>query len=367
MSLLEIINQLPFLIAGLLGFSFLIGFHELGHFLFCKLFGIRTPSFSIGFGPVLFKKRFWDTDFIVSALPFGGFVEIAGSAEVGQGNQAEAFANDEGSFAQKPYYQKMLVISGGILFNMLFAYATFSTLYYIGMPQTPLLYMVDGSTKVDAVSPDSPAEKAGIQSGDIILKADDVEVANKPLDLIGKIRTATTDTISFEIERNGSVITVPVTLAEQTVSGQTIKYLGTTFASSKPDGLIDSIRMGIRSTNKFAGLILDSFKKLFQSRSVENVGGPIMILSQTIKAAQHGISLLMLFLAFISINLAVLNVIPLPILDGGQALFHTIEAIMRRPLSAKLREYIFIACWLMFIVLFLYLSVKDTIMLWNNS
>jgi regulator of sigma E protease len=366
MSLMEILTQLPFLIAGLLGFSFLIGFHELGHFLFCKLFGIRTPSFSIGFGPVLFKKRFWDTDFVLSALPFGGFVEIAGSAEVGQGNQVEAFAQDEGSFARKPYYQKMLVISGGILFNMLFAYATLSTLYYIGMPQTPLLYMVDGSTKIDSVVSNSPAEKAGIVSGDTIVAIDGLNVKNVPLDLIGKIRSAQTDTVSLEVERDSSLVTVPVTLETQTVNGQETKYLGTTFASSQPNGLIDSIRMGIKSTNKFAWLILDSFKKLFKSRSVENVGGPIMILSQTIKAAQHGIGLLMLFLAFISINLAVLNVIPLPILDGGQALFHTIEAIIRRPLSPKLREYIFIACWLMFIVLFLYLSVKDTIMLWNS-
>src|SRR5690606_27744818 len=97
---------------GLFGIGFLIGFHELGHFLFCKLFSIRTPSFSIGFGPKLFSKKIGGTEFVISPIPLGGFVEIAGAAEVGQGDQKEASSRDKESFAVKPYYQKLLVMCG---------------------------------------------------------------------------------------------------------------------------------------------------------------------------------------------------------------------------------------------------------------
>ena len=121
---------------GLLGLGFLIGLHELGHFLFCKLFRVSTPSFSIGFGPRIFSKKIGETTFSLSAIPVGGYVEIAGMAEVAQGEQKEASRKDEYSFASKPYYQKVLIMSGGILFNTLlwvlclFLSFHFHTLYY---------------------------------------------------------------------------------------------------------------------------------------------------------------------------------------------------------------------------------------------
>ena len=138
MQLSALITSLPFFIAGGLGFGFLVGFHELGHFLFCKLFGVKTPSFSIGFGPQLLKKKIGDTVFTLSAIPFGGYVEIAGSEEPGQGEQKESKSLAPDSFAVKPYYQKMLIIAGGILFNLIFAYAAVILVMAIGAPETPL-------------------------------------------------------------------------------------------------------------------------------------------------------------------------------------------------------------------------------------
>src|SRR5438876_2487139 len=93
-------------VIALLGIGFIIAFHEFGHFLFCKLFNIRTPSFSVGFGPRLISKRIWDTEFSLSLMPIGGYVEIAGAQEVGQGEQLEAASTDEHSFKTKPWYQK---------------------------------------------------------------------------------------------------------------------------------------------------------------------------------------------------------------------------------------------------------------------
>ncbi len=126
--------------AGLVGLTFLVTFHEFGHFLFCKLFKIHTPSFSIGLGPYLYSKKIGDTVFAISAIPAGGYVEIAGAAEVGQGDQAHAGRQDHYSFASKPFYQKFLVMSGGILANLLFAYVAIIGVCWAGLPQSPLAY-----------------------------------------------------------------------------------------------------------------------------------------------------------------------------------------------------------------------------------
>src|SRR5688572_16061618 len=115
MLLKAFLIYLLFGLAALLGISFIIALHEMGHFLFCKLFKVSTPSFSIGFGPRLISKKVGTTDFIISAIPLGGYVEIAGNAEVGQGNQQEAARLDEYSFSVKPWYQKFLIMIGGIL------------------------------------------------------------------------------------------------------------------------------------------------------------------------------------------------------------------------------------------------------------
>ncbi|HSW73838.1 MAG TPA: site-2 protease family protein, partial [Candidatus Limnocylindria bacterium] len=161
-------TTLFFSFAGIFGIGFVIGFHELGHFLFCKLFKVRTPSFSIGFGPRLLTKKMWDTEFSLSAIPLGGYVEIAGSQEVGQGEQKEAFSRDEQSFAVKPWYQKFLIMFGGILFNVSFTYFVFSLLFMTGMPASMILYPSNAKPVIEMIRPGTPAEKAGLTVGDTV-------------------------------------------------------------------------------------------------------------------------------------------------------------------------------------------------------
>lgn len=367
-KLIPLAQQLFFILLGFFGMGFLIGFHELGHFLFAKLFKIRVPSFSLGFGPRILTKKIGETEFCLSAIPFGGYVEIAGAAEVGQGDQKEAFATDKGSFASKPYYQKMSVMFGGILFNLIFAYCAMIFLFAVGIPKTPLM----PATMISVVHKDSAAEKHELLPGDRIIS---IEEDSTDTSLVGRaqnvenniqrlqslIQNLPLKTAKFVINRNGEMITKTVVIGAKETETVTIGTLGVEFdfIPTPPHSLKDSIKQGIAVCNKWIINTFAGFSQLFSRKGINNVGGPIMIISMTVKGAAAGYQIFLLLLAIISINLAVLNLIPLPILDGGQILFYSIEALIRRPIPHKIREYIHVGTWIMFMILFLYLSIND--------
>lgn len=357
-GLVGIIKSIFFIIIGLCGIGFLIGFHEFGHFLFCKLFGVRTPSFSIGMGPRLFTKKIWDTDFTLSLLPIGGYVEIAGAREVGQGDQKEADRADEQSFASKPYYQQLCVLLGGILFNLIFAYVAVSAIFFTGAPKMGLMYPRFASTTVEMVKEQSPAQLAGIQPGDVITAFNANPVTENPSDLLKFIKEHPGETLELAIQRNDTAINIPVTLREQEVAETKIGMLDVVFTMPKRS-FIESIKAGFTAVNEWIVLILDSMAQLFTKRNFKQMGGPLAIVNETMKSARSGIALFLILLAFISVNLAVLNVFPLPIFDGGQVLFYTIEAIIGRPLPIWVREYIHIACWILLLLLIVAMSVQD--------
>lgn len=359
--ILALAQNIFFIFAGLAGVGFLIGFHELGHFVFCKLFNIHTPSFSIGFGPRIFTKKIGDTVFALSAIPLGGYVEIAGAAEVGQGEQKEAHRHDERSFAKKPYYQKMLVMSGGILFNMIFAYITLIVLFATGVPKTLLLYPKNATTTIKAIIPDGAAQKAQLQPGDVILAVNNKPINNNPLELLQELEPRADKPTTIQIQRDNQTLSVDITPGSRDIGNKVIGTLGVEFdlidLPARPLG--QAISEGIDTTNQLIRNTFSAFKSMFTRKSMNGVGGPLMVIQQTIQGAQKGFKIFMLLLAFISVNLAVLNVLPIPIMDGGQALFYTIEALIRRPLNENVRLYIHYACWLGIVVLAIYLTIHD--------
>ncbi len=365
--LLVVPHHLLFGIIGILGIGLLIGVHELGHFLFAKLFNVYTPSFSIGFGPRIFSKKIGSTDFSLSAIPLGGYVEVAGMAEIGQGEQKEAARVGEDSFAVKPFYQKMLILFGGILFNLLFAYFSLSLLFMIGAPKTDLLYplgIVEEQPTIRIIRKDSAAEQAGLQVGDTILSINGQTFDEDVEKLKNLTRPLPGQQVSIGIQRGDTQSIVDVTLdsTEVTEDGATkeVGTLGVLYEIKQvPEfGFFESIKQGFRATNIYIAMVLYSFKNMFVKRDIAGVGGPVMVISETIKGAQKGFKIFLLFLAVISINLAILNLLPLPILDGGQIAFVTIEAIIGRQLP-KLREYIHIVSWVFVLGLVIYLTLKD--------
>lgn len=354
-------HNVVMLAIGLFGIAFLIGFHELGHFLFCKLFGIRTPSFSIGFGPRIVSKKIGETEFSLSAIPLGGYVEIAGAHEVGQGEQKEAFATDEDSFSGKPFYQKLLVMFGGIFFNLMFAYTALIFIFWMGIGKTEIMSPRNLTPLITSIVADSPAQKGGLLQGDII-KGINGKMVESGFSLYKELAAKPNETITIDYERNGQPNQTSLTLESRlTPLGKTEGTLGARFdfGELKPVPFMEAIREGVSLTNMYIKSIFLSFKQILSKRDVSKMSGPLMVISQTMQGAGQGILVFLLFLAIISINLAVLNLIPLPILDGGQILFCTIEWVIRRPISPRVREYIHIGSWILVLGLMLYLSWQD--------
>lgn len=350
-------------ITGILGIAFLIFIHECGHFIMCKIFGVRTPSFSIGFGPKLLTKKIGETEFSISAIPFGGYVEIAGSAEIGQGDQKEAFARDEGSFAVRPFYQKFCIMIGGILFNLLFAYLVLIFIFAAGLPKSEFLYPLNAIPRIETVEADSPAAKAGIKVGDRIISVNETPLQNDTKKLLEMLRDNAGKTLLLKVERTNApeILPVTVTLDSKTVYGKTIGFMGTSFSMIEVPGIsiFQAIKQGINITNRYILGYIYMFKYILCKRDTSAVGGPVMIIQQTAQGAAKGFKVFLLFLAIISISLAVLNLIPLPIFDGGQILIYGIEALIGKSLPDKARMAINLTSWGLVMFLFVYITIKD--------
>lgn len=352
--LYSLICNIPLIIMAILGLGFVIVFHEFGHFLFCKLFKVHTPSFSVGFGPRLIEKKIGDTMFAISAIPLGGYVEIAGSAETGQGEQLHAHDKGDTSFSSKPYWQKMLIISGGILFNIIFAYFALSFLFYSGAPCIGT-WCNKFAPIIASVSKDSPAQKAGLQAQDKILAVDNQPIENIS-DFTKAIEPFANKQTTLKILRNNSEQQLEVQVGGQEVNGKTLPRLGVYWYTA-PMSLGNAFKEGWSATFSIIAQIFNALKGLTKSR--EGLGGPLMLISQVTECAGLGFKVFLFMLAFISLNLAVFNVLPLPIFDGGQALFFTIEALTGKPLSDSVREKIHYYTWLLVIALVIYLTYKD--------
>ncbi|MDK2791546.1 MAG: regulator of sigma protease [Deferribacteres bacterium] len=350
------------IIAAIVVFGLLVFFHELGHFLFAKYFKVYVEKFSIGFGPDIVSKKYGETVYSISAIPLGGYVKMFGEdikADIPQEMKAKAFSH-------KPLYQRALIVFAGPLFNFILAIVLFAVINMVGMPM--LLPVID---KVQA---GMPAFSAGINSGDKIIKINDKEIKywdemssiikenpGKPLIvtvLRGQEELTFTITPKLSKSRNlfgeeVSVGLIGVTPKDRFV---TVRY-----------NPIDAINKGLEKTYEVTKLTVVGIIKIFQKVvPADNIGGPIMIFQMAKQTAQIGINSLLAFMAVISINLAILNLLPVPVLDGGHLLFYLIEAVFRRPVSIKVREYANMVGIALLLALMMFAFYNDIIRIIKN-
>ncbi len=326
---------LPFLMV----LGVLIFFHELGHFLVAKHFGIKVLKFSLGFGPKVLGKKIGETEYLISAIPLGGYVKMLGESD--DDEEDPILPEDQSkSFSHKPVLQRIAVVAAGPIFNLLLALLIFCASFgFTGMQVL--------TTEIGEVREGSPAEKAGLKKGDLIISIDDMDTRTWP-QLKELVQDNRGEPIKVTLLRNGQLSTVtviPEINVVKNIFGEEIKtpLLGVVSAGSFIEiklGFLGAINEGFLKTWDIIKLTCLTVIKLFQGIvPIKTLGGPILIGQMTGQLAEQSWAYLIPFTAVISINLGILNLLPIPILDGGFIIFLLIELIMGRPLNVRKREF----------------------------
>ena len=313
----------------------LIFFHEFGHFLIARLFGVGVEKFSLGFGPRLIGKKFGRTDYRISAIPLGGYVKM-----VGEEPDAEvAPADIPISFTHKHVLKRMCIVAAGPFFNILLAVIIFFSIFLISG-----LFILKAS--VGEVREGSPALAAGLKPGDEITAIDGKPVSNWN-DMTEIIGASNGRTLKISVKRAGTDLVFQITpelIPAKDIFGEDIKrYVigissGGEFNTRKLNPF-QAMAESFRQTYNIIELMVVIIGKLITgSISTDTIGGPIMIAKMAGDQAKTGIENLIFFLALISVNLAIINLLPIPVLDGGHLLFFIIEAVKGHPVSLKVRE-----------------------------
>jgi len=313
----------------------LIFFHELGHFLIAKLCNVKVLKFSLGFGPKVMGKKMGETEYIISAFPLGGYVKM-----LGEENDEETIPEESHrSFSKQPVVARIAIAAAGPIFNFILAFILFSGIFLIsGYP-----IMIP---EVGQVRPDSPADKSRIVKGDIIEYIDGKKI-NKWGDIKKFIEKSPHKDLHMEIIRGNKRISTIVSPKEEIIKnifGEEIKspLIGIVASGNIKElqvGPFQALVEGGKKTWELTELTVLTVVKLFQGViPLKTLGGPIMIGQLTGDIARENLSYLLPFMAVISINLAILNLLPVPVLDGGLILLFLIEIVIRRPLSIKKRE-----------------------------
>jgi regulator of sigma E protease len=326
-------NLIYSIAAAVVGLGLLIVFHEFGHFLFAKLSGVGVLTFSVGFGPKIWVKKVGETEYALSAFPLGGYVKM-----VGEDPDEQVSAQDiDKSFAHKGLIKRIAIVVAGPGFNLLLAVLLLMGVFtFYGVPVM--------STQVSGVEKGSPAELAGIQKGDRITAIDGFSV-NEWEELSSRIKGSGGKPLNVQVRRGAETVDISVQPTQK--EGRTI------FGERKDDWIIGigsqvSIEKGnpglavVRAfyqTYEYSRLTLLAFYKMIVGDvSPRNIGGPILIAQMAGQQAQEGLGSFLAFLAVLSINLGVLNLLPVPVLDGGHLLFFLVEAVIRKPVSVRYRE-----------------------------
>lgn len=311
----------------------LIFFHELGHFLMAKKAGIRVDKFSLGFPPTILKKKFGETEYCLGIVPLGGYVKMAGETP----GEEVTGAPDE--FMSKSVGARALVVFAGPFMNFLIAWLILWGVYWVQGEE-----VVDTERAViGVISPDSPAAGAGLQEGDIVTAIDGQTVTD-----FGSMANLIKDKIqvplTLEWKRGDETFTATVTTSTAEYINEdgvkdTAGIIGVgQHVSTVELGFIASMSRGMSKTIEFGSMVFKFLKDLLSMQvSPKLIGGPLFIMQMAGQTAEHGFGTLLAFMALLSVNLGILNVLPIPVLDGGHLVFLLVEKIKGSPVSVNAR------------------------------
>jgi len=342
----------------------LIFLHEGGHFLAAKYMGMPVETFSLGFGPRLFGFKWRETDVRLSALPLGGYVKLAGF------NPEEPGAEDPYGFLKQPYGKRMLFYSGGILANLATTLILFT---FVGADQARVTKAVPrpgSALVVDQVIKGQPAEAAGLQAGDELRSLGPVVFpAGRWEEAVAYIQAHPAQPLPLEVVREGKVLHLSVTPTAEGGTGRIGISAGPIVydlqrRAFRPGDFLEGGRFAVGTSWRMSGQVFGFLKKLvtFQAKSAE-VAGPIGIIRQGSRAAKTGWDVFLFMCGAISLQLALLNALPIPALDGGHMALLTYEKLRRRDLTIELKEKILTGGFLLLASLMALVIVMDLLKL----
>jgi len=319
----------------------LVFVHEFGHFLLAKKLGVGVITFSLGFGPKLIGRKIGETQYQISAVPLGGYVKLIGE-DRGEELKEEDRAR---SFSFQPIWKRTLIICAGPFFNIFLTLVVYCFIFLLfGIPHGSLPL----PPKIGGLSPGLPAEKAGLKKGDVVLSIDNASITTWN-DISNIIRKSEGKDLSIKVKRNGEIIEFkisPEISKEKTAEGEKTVYVIGIMAPLeemtylyKRVGPGEAVYEGVLQTWYLTKLMVVVLGKMISGEiSPKTIGGPIQIAQEAGKQGKKGLPYLLGLIAILGINLGLINLFPIPILDGGHLLFLVMEAILGRPVSIKKME-----------------------------
>ena len=332
----------PFLIV----LTALVYVHEMGHYLVARWNGVRVEVFSIGFGPEIYG---WNnkagTRWKISAIPLGGYVKMFGEGDMVTGiddveDREMTEEEKKVSFHHKRLKQRVAIVFAGPLANFIFAAVLFAGIFtFVGSP-----VILSG---IGTVQAGSAAEAAGIKQGDRIVAIDDKDIATFE-DIRAYISESPGKNLTIHVERDGRAVSLRATPKSRTIdAADGPKEIGLLGVTPDPNQVsydrhnpLTATWMGVERTVSISGQILYALGEIISGkRTAEELGGPLRIAKFSGDVAQGGVLSLIFFMAALSINLGLINLFPIPVLDGGHLVFYAIEGIRGRPLGVRAQEY----------------------------
>ncbi|MBD3790179.1 MAG: RIP metalloprotease RseP [Campylobacterales bacterium] len=348
-------------IVALLVLSVLIFVHELGHFTAARFLGVHVEVFSIGFGKKLYSKMIGSTRWQISAIPLGGYVRMKGQDDT----DPTKISYDVDSYNSKSPWQRIIILLAGPFANFLTAFVLYFAISHLGVPKL-LPY-------VGEVSKDTPAFVSGLQTNDKILSVDGKEV--KYWEEIGRFINQNDGNVIIDIERDHKLLRlslVPKVIEDQNMFGEKItrRVIGISPLGKQTTvyfGFFDGLDYAWEQTKQSSLMIIQGVEKLITGVvGADKIGGIITIVDVTAQASHAGIVALFFFTALISVNLGVLNLLPIPALDGGHILFNLYEWIRRKAPNEAIMYRMTVAGWGILLGLMVLGLYNDINRLWSN-
>lgn len=327
-------------------FGVIVMIHELGHFLTAKACGMRVDEFAIGIGPNVIQKQKGETLYSIRLLPLGGFNKIAGmdpSEDVG-----------ERGFNNKPVWQRFIVIAAGATFNFLLAIVIYFCIFAFHGTTVPSHEPIIGDTVAE-----NPASEAGIQQGDRILTING-QAIQEWKDITQSLQGHSNHVVSVTLDRNGEIISTTVIPRE---SGDRAVIGINPVMDVKQYGIGESAVYAVTHTGSTIMEMLQGLWNIVTGHSKGDVAGPIGVAQMAGQVAQHGFISLLLFTALLSLNLGVINLLPIPVLDGGHLVLLILEGITGRKLPEKALQYIQMTGVGLLLLVFVYSTFQDILRL----